>query len=314
MAMVHACLSPMRRANGKVHQASSAIQAQRLLRLVPFVSLVVFFGVIFVQQERPPATQQQLQHLGRHRSSHILPMGNSTIADASTATHHKLTVMLDDALRQDVPLLQCPYMTFDDLTQADRLALSRDTGALTLVCCMTTAGPWNIVVHHSWAPHGAQRFLDMVQSGYFSLKVPLMRCVDRWICQFGLAGKRSEDWQVKIPDDPQWMTTPEYGNSEGKLYFKTGFFGYAGYGPKTRGRQFFVSLSDHNRLGEQLWEVPWGELIGAESFDTLKQIYKGYGEDGPDQYKMIEEGAHEYLLEKFPHIDYITSCQVVGSE
>jgi hypothetical protein len=169
-------------------------------------------------------------------------------------------------------------------------------------------------VHHSWAPHGAQRFLDMVNADYFNAPVrepvPLMRCIEKWLCQFGLAGSRSEDWRVKIPDDPQWMTT----SSDKKLHFPTGYFGFTGGGPRTRGRQFFVALSSDNHLGQEIWEVPWAELIGPHSFDTLANIYTGYGEDGPDQDRLTKAGAHEYLLEEFPYLDYITSCRVVGEE
>lgn len=56
-------------------------------------------------------------------------------------------------------------------------------GIITLVCCETTAGPLSIAVHDRWAPLGAERFLNMVKTGYFSSKVALMRCVRNFICQ-----------------------------------------------------------------------------------------------------------------------------------
>lgn len=42
---------------------------------------------------------------------------------------------------------------------------------VTLVTCSTTVGYLHILVHPSWAPLGAQRFLQMVNSKYFSTKV-----------------------------------------------------------------------------------------------------------------------------------------------
>ena len=58
-----------------------------------------------------------------------------------------------------------------------------EDGVITLVCCDTTAGSLSVAVHDNWAPLGAERFLDVVQSNYFSSKVALMRCVRKFICQ-----------------------------------------------------------------------------------------------------------------------------------
>ena len=88
---------------------------------------------------------------------------------------------------------QCPYMKMSDLTPEERnpTAGSRHMitpphgGLMHLVCCDTTKGPLNAVVHEKWAPRGAQRFLNMVQSGYFNAGVPLMRCIQGFLCQFG---------------------------------------------------------------------------------------------------------------------------------
>ena len=31
------------------------------------------------------------------------------------------------------------------------------------------------------------------------------------------------------------------------------------------------------------WEVPWGEVVGKESFQTLDGLFTGYGDNGPSQ-------------------------------
>ena len=41
----------------------------------------------------------------------------------------------------------------------------------TLVTCKTTAGYLHVMVHPSWAPLGANRFLQMVETKYFSSRV-----------------------------------------------------------------------------------------------------------------------------------------------
>ena len=61
-------------------------------------------------------------------------------------------------------------------------------GPVTLVCCSTTKGPMNIAVHSTWAPLGAARFLEMVETKFFSTRVPLFRALKGFLVQFGLAG------------------------------------------------------------------------------------------------------------------------------
>jgi hypothetical protein len=47
---------------------------------------------------------------------------------------------------------------------------------VTRVSCDTTKGPVVIEVHPAWAPLGAARFLELVESDYFS-DVALFRCI-----------------------------------------------------------------------------------------------------------------------------------------
>jgi peptidyl-prolyl cis-trans isomerase A (cyclophilin A) len=217
----------------------------------------------------------------------------------------------------------CPYMSLTDLSPEERHPKASATRhivdppadtKLTLVCCQTTKGPWNIAVHESWAPIGAKRFLDMVTSGYWNYKVPLMRCVKNFLCQFGLAGEHSKQFTQNLPDDPQWLPAgPDHRvNEVGVKRFQKGYFSYAGGGPNTRDLQIFVALKDDGPLGGgSPWEVPWGELVGEHSYETLDKIYTGYGEDGPKQGMLYEAGALEKVRKEFPTLDWVNSCEVV---
>ena len=62
--------------------------------------------------------------------------------------------------------------------------------------------------------------------------------------------------------------------------------------------------------GGSPWEVPWGQLIGDVSYQTLGQIYTGYGES-PSQGQIMDKGA-EYTLANFPLLDYINTCGVTA--
>ncbi|KAL7486441.1 hypothetical protein ACHAW6_012045 [Cyclotella cf. meneghiniana] len=193
---------------------------------------------------------------------------------------------------------------------------------ISLVSCHTTKGFLHIVVHPSWAPLGANRFLRMVNTGYFSSKVALMRCLRNFICQFGIAGDPTYNIEYNgsgknLKDDPNWLPEgPSHRTNELEVKrFAKGYLAYAGGGKDSRSNQFIVALNDNERLGGgSPWEVPWGEVVGEESFATLDKIYTGYGEKGPSQGRLSREGSSEEIAKEFPMLDYILSCDVVDSD
>ena len=79
--------------------------------------------------------------------------------------------------------------------------------------------------------------------------------------------------------------------------------------------QLIVALDDNPRLaGGSPWEVPWGEVVGEESFHTLDNIYTGYDEKGPSQGRLRNEGSSEGIKKDFPNLDYILDCSVIDTE
>ena len=217
----------------------------------------------------------------------------------------------------------CPYNKLSDLTPEERFPKASATRHLvdppadtkvSLICCTTSEGPWNIAVHHAWAPIGAKQFMDMLHAQHFSTpKVPLMRCIQHFLCQFGLNGASGKRFGKTILDDPQWLPAgPNHReNSMGVKRFQRGYMSYAGGGPNTRSQQLFVALADNGMLGGgSPWEVPWGELVGAHSYETLDKIYTGYGEKGPGQGMLHQDNAIELTEKDFPDISWIFGCRV----
>lgn len=60
------------------------------------------------------------------------------------------------------------------------------------------------------------------------------------------------------------------------------------------------------------WEVPFGQLVGNESYNTLEKIYYGYGEKVSQKQIMLR--GLEYLTQEFPLLDYIYSCDIVARD
>ncbi|CAJ1959590.1 unnamed protein product [Cylindrotheca closterium] len=220
----------------------------------------------------------------------------------------------------------CMYRSLSDLSEEELQPMEGPRhmvtppigGKLSLVCCQTTVGPLSILVHYKWAPLGAAHFMEMVTTGYFNSGVPFMRCIKNFLCQFGLnsdpTAKQKLPTKGSIEDDPNWLPEgPNHReNKQGVKRFARGYLAYAGGGKNSRGTQLIVALKENGPLaGGSPWEVPWGELVGADSFQTLGKIYTGYGESGPPQGRLMKEGASDAVREEWPKLDYINSCQLV---
>src|SRR2546422_26058 len=68
----------------------------------------------------------------------------------------------------------------------------------------TTQGDFVIAVHRAWAPHGADRFYNLVRSGFYD-GVRFFRVIPGFMAQFGIHGDTGVTgaWRVRtIPHDP----------------------------------------------------------------------------------------------------------------
>lgn len=176
------------------------------------------------------------------------------------------------------------------------------------VHCTSTKGPFQIDVHPSWSPIGADRFLDMVRSGFFT-EVAMLRVLAGFLVQFGLnsdpAIQRQWDNKGRLKDDPNIH-----------IPFRKGVLSFAGSGPNSRDTSMFITYAEKGGgLGESPWETPFGIVV--EGMDSVDLFYEGYGElrgigsgKGPDWNRARTEGG-AYLQREFPKMDYIRSCEIV---
>jgi peptidyl-prolyl cis-trans isomerase A (cyclophilin A) len=166
----------------------------------------------------------------------------------------------------------------------------------------TTKGNFTVEVTRSLAPNGADRFYNLVRSGYFK-DVALFRVIPGFMCQFGIHGdpKVSATWrEARIQDDPV-----KTSNTRGAITFATA-------GPNTRTTQLFINYGDNARLDDMGFS-PFGKV--TDGMDVVDKINGEYGEGaprgrGPDQGRVQKEG-NEYLKKEFPNLDYIKSANVL---
>jgi cyclophilin family peptidyl-prolyl cis-trans isomerase len=166
----------------------------------------------------------------------------------------------------------------------------------------TTKGKFVIEVTRSLAPNGADRFYNLVRSGYFT-DIAFFRVVPGFMCQFGINGDPniSAKWrEATIPDDPV-----KGSNTRGTITFATA-------GPNTRTTQLFINFGDNTGLDGQGF-APFGKVV--EGMDVVDKINGEYGDGapyghGPDQGRIQKEG-NAYLKKDFPNLDYIKSAAIL---
>ena len=171
-------------------------------------------------------------------------------------------------------------------------------GNIFLVKLETTKGDIVLEVHRKWAPNGADRFQELVESGFYD-GCRFFRVVPNFMAQFGINGDPvvQSKWRERtLIDDPVLKS-----NRRGFVTFaKTGM-------PNSRSTQIFINFKDNSSLDADGF-APFAEVISGMS--TVDAIYAGYGEQ-PDQ-GMIQRAGNAYLESEFPKLDSIIRATVIA--
>jgi peptidyl-prolyl cis-trans isomerase A (cyclophilin A) len=160
----------------------------------------------------------------------------------------------------------------------------------------TSQGDVVVEARREWAPRGVNRFHELLRMRYFD-EGRFFRVVPGFIAQFGV----NRDFKVHdvwrnffIVDDP-----PVEKNLRGTLSF-------AKSGPNTRATEIFINLADNPALDEERF-VPFAKVV--EGMNAVDKLYSGYGEMRPEGKYIdagrVEEEGNEYLVQRFPKLDYI---------
>jgi len=165
----------------------------------------------------------------------------------------------------------------------------------------TSKGDFIVQVNKAWAPMGADRFFELVQSKFFD-GGRFFRVMPRFMVQFGINGdpKISELWaNARMKDDPV-----KQSNTKGRITFATS-------GPASRTTEVFINYVDNARLDKQGF-APFGEVTSG--MDVVEKFYSFYGDvaprgNGPNQSRIETEG-NAYLERDFPRLDYIKKASV----
>ncbi len=152
-----------------------------------------------------------------------------------------------------------------------------------------------IRVNRAWAPLAADRFYNLVKSGFYDGSA-FHRVHPGFVAQFGL--------NVNPAIQARWEKVPLKDEKVVKSNL-LGWVAFAAYGADSRTTQVYINLKDNKSLDSQGFP-PFGEV--AKGIGGFARIYSGYG-DKPNQQAITKQGA-AYWKRGFPLMDYVVKAVI----
>jgi len=187
---------------------------------------------------------------------------------------------------------------YSQLMQPDSANFQGRAPDLCQVRLETTKGLIVLEVRREWAPHGVDRFYNLMRGGYYD-DTAIFRIRAGVFAQFGIHGDPAvaQRWRVRtIPDDPRVLS-----NVRGTVAF-------AFKSPNGRATQVFINLRDNSAAFDVEPFVPFARVV--EGMEVADALYAAYGERAGGGIRAgkqdpVFEGGNAYLRRDFPNLDYI---------
>jgi len=199
---------------------------------------------------------------------------------------------------------QAPAPAVDDLLlHPDSPGMNRPAPERFRARLATSKGTIVIEVVRAWAPHGADRFFNLVAHGYYD-EARFFRVIkDKW-AQFGIHAEPrvSTLWRTAtIPDDPAGQS-----NVRGTVAFAFAV-------PNGCTTQVFINLRDNSSTHDKEPFVPFGRVV--EGMDVADALNAEYGESSGSGIRAGKQdplfgGGTAYLTREFPRLDYIRKATI----
>ena len=189
------------------------------------------------------------------------------------------------------------------LLQPDHPEMRRPAPGASVVRLETTKGVVRLEMRRAWAPHGVDRFYNLVRHGYYD-DAAVFRIRARTWAQFGISGdpQIAQAWRGQtLPDDPRVLSNVR------------GTAAYAFKDPNGRTTQVFINLADNSAGHDKEPFVPFARVIGG--MEVVDALYSDYGEQAGGGIRAGKQdplfaGGNAYLKEAFPRLDYIVKAVI----
>ncbi|XVJ65462.1 MAG: peptidylprolyl isomerase [Lacibacter sp.] len=169
---------------------------------------------------------------------------------------------------------------------------------------ITTKGNFTVEIYRQWSPLGADRFYQLIKSGYYNNTI-LFRVVKDYLVQFGVSEDKTKNifWQGKnLKDEPVVGS-----NTAGTLSYSRG-------NPNTRKTSVFINLRDNTTydtvtIAGVKGFVPFAKIISG--MDVAKSFFSDYGNDTMKSADTIYFKGNAWMQKKFPGLDLIKEVRIV---
>ncbi len=165
----------------------------------------------------------------------------------------------------------------------------------------TTKGDFIVRVHPNWAPLGAERFRNLVKTGFYDdcRFFRVLRKPNRFMVQFGINGNPAiqKKWRDSpIKDDPVVES-----NTPGRVTFATS-------GPDSRTTQIFINYGNNSFLDGQGFS-PFAEVV--EGMQVVERFDDRYGPAPSNAQPQIQQQGNAFLDRQFPGLDSVKKATIV---
>ncbi len=177
-----------------------------------------------------------------------------------------------------------PYFGLQPLEGRDAPELSeKKTVKMT-----TDLGELTIEVYPQAAPNAAERFLELVEAGFYD-ETPVFRVVNEpqpFVAQFGI------NWRG---DFPSYKEKDNFFQDDPSLFrLERGTLAFAKAGPDTNSTQIFINYQDNSRLADQGNFTTFAKVVeGMELADKFRSA--GSPSMGLSQEKLWSPEGGDYL-------------------
>ncbi len=171
----------------------------------------------------------------------------------------------------------------------------------TTVLMQTGSGEIVIEIYPEAAPNAAERFLELVEAGFYDA-TPVFRVVPDFVAQFGI------NWRDNYP---QWQDN-NFDDDPSLFALERGTLAFAKAGPDTNSTQVFINTIENNRLAEPRYNFTvFGKVVsGMEAVDGFIPVGEPGG--GLDQGRLWNDGA-AYLDSLATKPIMIEAVSIVGA-
>jgi peptidyl-prolyl cis-trans isomerase A (cyclophilin A) len=170
---------------------------------------------------------------------------------------------------------------------------------------VTTKGNFTVEVYRSWSPLGADRFYQLIKSGYYNNTI-IFRVVKDYLVQFGVSEDKQKNifWQGKnLKDEPVVGS-----NTDSTICFSRG-------APNTRKTSIFINLRNNlsydtlNASGVKGF-VPFAKVISG--MDVVRNFFSDYGNNTMKEADTIYFKGNAWMLKRFPGLDIIKEAKIIN--